>query len=477
MDLQKPKFITENKSSFRIYFKAIFIAFMSIILLVPISSIESTISNRSYLRNQVVRDIAQSSTGAQTIAGPIIVVPYEVTYTRKKYDHDAQKHVYENYTVDKTEYFLPEELELNGDTTMQERYRGIYKAHIFNWNGVIKGHFKMPENFGVDEGDNPVKWKTPYLSLGIKDTRGIISKPKLSFAEQQVSFEAGPKYAGLKSGIHAPLSLSAANMSQSIPFSISLVLQGLQNFQIIPMGKTTTLSMKSDWPHPSFNGNQLPMERKISDSGFSANWQTTWFANNIGSQFYDEVNSKDILNSLERKAFGVKFIDAVDVYQKSERSAKYGFLFIGLTFAAFFLFEVINQLKIHPVQYGFVGLSLAMFFLLEFSLSEHMTFGLAYLIASISCIFILGYYLSYAVKNKIWGISFAVMLGTLYAALYGLLICEDLALVLGSLMLFLILSVAMILTRKIDWYQVTKQEKVRKGINDHNMGQGEFIES
>lgn len=462
MDLPKPQFITGNKSSFRIYFKAIFIALMSLILLIPISSIESTIRNRSYLRDQVIQDISKSSTGAQTITGPIIAVPYEVTYTRKKYDHDLKEHVYENYIVNKTEYFLPEELDLNGNTTMQERYRGIYKAHIFKWDGVIKGYFKIPDKFGVDEGHNPVKFKTPYLSFGIKDTRGIISKPMLSLAEKQVNFEAGPKYTGFESGLHAPINLSDADMSEPIPFSINLVLQGLQNFQIIPLGKTTTLTMKSDWPHPSFNGNQLPLERKITDNGFSANWQTTWFANNIGSLFYEDAESKYIQTSLEHKAFGVKFIDAVDVYQKSERSAKYGFLFIGLTFAAFFFFEVVNQLKIHPIQYGFVGLSLAMFFLLEFSLSEHMPFYLAYLLASISSISILGYYLSHAVKRKVWGISFAVMLGALYAALYGLLICEDLALVLGSLMLFIILSFAMILTRKIDWYQITNQEKVKE---------------
>lgn len=456
MNISRPSISPETKGNYRILTKALLIAFMSLLLLIPLDSIEDTIRDRSHFRNQVIRDIANSSTGAQTITGPIVVVPYEVTYTRKKTDPETKKEIEETYTRNKTEYFLPEELSFSGDITMEERYRGIYLAHIYQWKGDIQGKYEIPANFGINEGENPIQWGTPYLSFGITDTRGIIYKPELKFAEHKINFEPGPKYSSLKSGLHAKLTdMTVTNKNQTIPFSINFAIQGLQDLKIIPLGKTTSVNLKSSWPHPSFNGNQLPLERKIDDDGFSAYWQTTWFANNLGDEFRKSRNFDNISETLKNKAIGVKFIEAVDIYQKSERSAKYGFLFIGLTFAAFFLFEILNQLKIHPIQYGFVGLSLAMFFMLEFSLSEHIPFSLAYLIASTSSISILGYYIANALKKISWGVGFATLLGLLYAILYGLLISEDLALVLGSLTLFIILSLVMVFTKNIDWYQLT----------------------
>ncbi len=456
MNITRPSFSPEAKGNYRILTKALLIAFMSLLLLIPIDSIEDTIRDRSHFRNQVIRDIAKSSTGAQTITGPIIVLPYEVTYTRIKIDPETKQEIEETYTRTKTEYFLPEELNFTGDITMEERYRGIYLAHIYQWKGGVQGSYKIPANYGINEDDNPIEWGTPYISFGITDTRGIIYKPELKFANNKINFEPGPKYSSLKSGLHAKLTnLTASDKNQTIPFSINFAIQGLQDLKIIPLGKTTSVNLKSNWPHPSFNGNQLPLEREIDDDGFSAYWQTTWFANNLGDEFRKSRSYENISEKLKNKAIGVKFIEGVDIYQKSERSAKYGFLFIGLTFAAFFLFEILKQLKIHPIQYGFVGLSLAMFFMLEFSLSEHMSFSLAYLIASTSSISILGYYIAIALKRISWGIGFATLLGLLYAILYGLLISEDLALVLGSLTLFIILSLVMVFTKNIDWYQLT----------------------
>ena len=125
-----------------------------------------------------------------------------------------------------------------------------------------------------------------------------------------------------------------------------------------------------------------------------------------------------------------------------------------LTFVGFFLFELIKQLPIHPIQYGLVGLALAIFFLLLVSLSEHIRFVYAYLVASVACIGLLGFYLSAVLRSTARGLGFAAMLATLYAALYGLLVSEDNALVLGAGLLFLVLATVMVVTRKVDWYQV-----------------------
>ena len=46
------------------------------------------------------------------------------------------------------------------------------------------------------------------------------------------------------------------------------------------------------------------------------------------------------------------------------------------------------------------------------------------------------------------------MLTALYGVLYSLLVSEDNALLMGSLLLFGILSVIMWITRKVDWYDL-----------------------
>jgi inner membrane protein len=149
----------------------------------------------------------------------------------------------------------------------------------------------------------------------------------------------------------------------------------------------------------------------------------------------------------------VSLLTPIDPYKLSDRATKYGILFVVLTFGGFFLFEMMKELPIHPVQYLLVGFGLAIFFLLLVSFSEHISFTLSYLIASVACIGLLTFYLSYVLRSVTRGLGFGAMLTSLYAAVYGLLISEDNALILGSLMLFAVLAVVMVITRKVDWYK------------------------
>nr|MBP8615261.1 inner membrane CreD family protein [Thermomonas sp.] len=151
---------------------------------------------------------------------------------------------------------------------------------------------------------------------------------------------------------------------------------------------------------------------------------------------------------------GLSLVEPVNLYSKVDRASKYGLLFVLLTFVGFFLFETIKQLPIHPIQYALVGLALAIFFLLLLSLSEHIAFGLAYSAAALACIGLIGYYVGHVLRSRTRGMGFAAMLGLLYAALYGLLMSEDNALVLGAGLLFVVLAAIMVATRKVDWYQV-----------------------
>jgi len=249
--------------------------------------------------------------------------------------------------------------------------------------------------------------------------------------------------------VQAPLAGNVA--ATTIDFRIALTLAGTGAFNLVPVGRESRVQLRSDWPHPSFVGDFLPVKREVSDAGFDAEWQTSFFATNMEDVLARCAQSSTGCEALAGSSFGVSFIDPVDQYLKSERAAKYAFLFIGLTFAGFFLMEVLRRVSVHPIQYGLVGLALAMFFLLLLSLSEHLGFALAYLIAAAACVSLVGYYVRHVLGSRAQGLGFAAALASLYALLYGILSSEDYALLMGSLLVFGILAAIMVLTRGVSW--------------------------
>ena len=253
-------------------------------------------------------------------------------------------------------------------------------------------------------------------------------------------------------------------LSPKVEFAFSL--EGMESLAVAPLGERNTVTIESPWPHPQFNGDFSPRKREINADGFRAEWEVSALASNAQAQYlagrilpavagdaaaYSGARSPE---QGESEAIGVSLVEPVNVYSMADRATKYGILFVLLTFVGFFMFETIKRLRIHPIQYGLVGLALAIFFLLLVALSEHIDFGVSYLGASVACIGLLGYYVSHVLHSWWRGLGFAAMLGTLYAALYGLLISEDSAMVLGAGLLFLVLAAIMVVTRKVDWYAV-----------------------
>jgi inner membrane protein len=234
---------------------------------------------------------------------------------------------------------------------------------------------------------------------------------------------------------------------------MDLQLQGTGQFNLSPLGKETHLSLVSDWPHPSFTGNYLPVERSINEKGFSARWQTSYFSTNMEEHF-QRCNTYKECVTFEHTPLGVNLIDPINHYVKSDRAVKYALLFIALTFAGFFLFEILKHLQVHPIQYALVGLALAFFYLLLISLSEHIGFALAYGVSATACVSLIGFYVSYVLQSVLRALGFTAALALLYGLLYGLLSAEDYALLMGALLLFAMLGAFMALTRNVDWYNL-----------------------
>ena len=197
----------------------------------------------------------------------------------------------------------------------------------------------------------------------------------------------------------------------------------------------------------------------MTATGFSATWSTTRLATNMLHQLSVALRGDRSLDTL----LGVRFVDPADGYAQTDRAIKYGLLFIGLTFAAFFLFEVLKRLAIHPLQYGLTGAALVLFYLLLLSLSEHLDFGIAYAIATAGCVALLGYYLVYVLGSVARGVSFGALLTAVFGILYVLISLEDHALLAGSVTLFGCLALVMVLTRKVDWYQLGDAVSARRG--------------
>ncbi|CAI8710315.1 inner membrane protein [Pseudomonas sp. IT-P12] len=434
-------------------FKLGAIALLILLLLIPLLLIDGVIQERQQLRDGVLEDIARSSSYSQQLSGPLMVVPYRKVVRTWKLNEKTNQRYQEVGEERGRLYFLPERFELDGQVQTELRARGIYQARLFHADNRINGHFSLPAQLGIKEDFADYQFDQPFLAVGISDIRGIENALKLELGGQRLDFVPGSQVGWLGEGVHVMLPTLDARQTAQLTFAFDLKLQGTGQLQVLPVGKTSTVSLTANWPHPSFIGNYLPARRDISDQGFSAEWQTSFFSTNLQEALNDCVLRRSC-EAFNGRSFGVSFIDPVDQYLKSDRAIKYALLFIVLTFAGFFLFEVLKSLAVHPVQYALVGVALAFFYLLLLSLSEHIGFALAYLLSASACVSLIGFYVCHVLRSVRHGLSFSAGLTTLYGLLYGLLSAEDYALLMGSGLLFGVLGVFMVLTRKLDWYGV-----------------------
>lgn len=430
-------------------FKIITIFLLVLLLLIPLNMIRHLITERMTLRNGVVAEIARSSAVSQTILGPILVVPYN--YIEKNES---------NVTSQKEGnlYFLPETFKLNGKLEVEKRKRGIYEARVYNLtHNQLTGYFNIPPNFGITASKlTHYQFGQPFIAVGIKDIRGLNNPLEFTVDGTKLDIIPGTGTLNqkLKSGIHVLLDKTSLLPGGSFSYQIAMQLIGTSSLNIVPIGKQTTVTLHSNWPHPSFEGSFLPSSRNVSKQGFTATWQTNFFATNMEDELMYCLSSS-CCSCSNINTLGVSLINPVDQYLKSDRAIKYSLLFIGLTFFGFFIFEMVKRLAIHPIQYSFVGIALALFFLLLLSLSEHIGFNLAYFCSAASCIGLISFYMMGILANKKQSIIFGIALLALYSMLYVLLNGEDYSLLLGSILVFGVLAIAMIATRKLNWYQIT----------------------
>lgn len=441
-----------------ILLRMIIIGALSFGLLIPSFMVMGVISERESARNNAVREISEKWGQAQTLTGPILVVPFKKHIPQQK---GEPRVVFEHVSI------LPESLSITALAKPDVRYRGIYQAVLYSAKLALSGKFNLSASLAsLNIKPEDVVWNDARLFVGISDLKGIRESITIQWNGEPHFAEPGASGSEmLQSGV--AIKPRVTNEKAECRFSAEIAINGSGDLQFVPVGTETIVRVASNWQSPSFVGRFLPDKRTISADGFSAEWKVLHLNRNFPQQWVasggisqgDEPNGSPTSSyNLSAFGIGVKLLQPVDEYQKATRSAKYAIMFISLTFLAFFLTEVLNKKVVHPIQYALIGFALVLFYCLLLSLSEHMAFNIAYWISSGAIVLLVAGYARAVLASSRVALLIAAILTTLYGFLFVILQQEDYALLFGSLGLLAILAVVMYLTRRIDWFAIGKSE-------------------
>lgn len=433
----------EQKQSFRdhvnqsITLKAIIVAFLALLLLIPGQMIQGLIRERQHRAEEAVRTIDARWSVEQTVAGPVLVVPYVQTVLVNG-ESRLDKHKL---------YITPDVLNMTVKLSPEVKHLGIYKSILYRSEISLNGFFSKVDSYTPPLAE--LQWNEAYLSLGLTDLKGISQDVKVNLNGKVLVAEAsGNPGNQLLDGLAFDLKNFYANNTDSVwHFSSKFNLKGSESMSFLPLAHITNVDVSGAWKDPGFIGGFSP-DSKIDKKGFTARWNILHFNRNIPDAWKDNG-----VSNLPDATFGVSLVDTVNQYQQNMRSAKYAIMFIALTFLVFFFVEILTKKRIHPLQYLLVGFALLIFYTLLLSISEQIGFGWAYLVASVATVGLITVYAGNVFKNAKHTSILGIILAMLYVFLYVVLQLEDVAFLVGSIGLFLILGIVMYVSRNIKWYQ------------------------
>lgn len=448
--------------------KAVAIGVLTLMLLIPLLMIQSLIRDRQHTKQDAVHDITSKWGGEQTVTGPCLVVPYEEATVEDK----------KEIVVKRNLLVLPETLDTKISTNVEKRKRGIYDASVYTSEIALSGQFDWSVIGKLNVQPSQIKWNDVRLIIGLSDLKGIKDNVTLQSNGQTVYFEpgipvenmaAGSGSAAAKASGYASIDYTSENSDYELftvglnakidslhpetatqtafPFTVSLNLKGSQGVYVVPVGKTTTSEVTSDWATPSFDGEFLPETREITSAGFSARWKVLDVNRSFGQVI--RADNGNAVNQMAASRFGVRFIQAVDQYQQNMRSVKYAILIILLTFVTVFFIELLQKKSVNPFQYILVGLALVLFYALLLSISEVIGFNLAYLVAAAMTTVLIMLHMASVLRSRKQGLLIGALLAFLYLFIFMLIRMESYALLVGSLGLFAILAVIMHYSKKV----------------------------
>ncbi|ESU22601.1 hypothetical protein FEDK69T_18540 [Flavobacterium enshiense DK69] len=453
--------INQNKGSFLGSFlqsttiKMIMVGMLTLVLLIPLAFVNDLIHERSERKKEVVNEVSQLWGKDVFFYGPILKVPYKSYTETAVVDSKTNQTSIERKTSVEYAYFFPDKIsnisDIKKNTSLK---RGIYSNVVYTADMKFDGHFGKLNFEKLDLTDEDLEWDKASLVVKTTNLKSIKSDLAVKLNQQNFNFESKESddnfYGMLETGTFDYRTLAP---NGKLDFSFAMKYNGSNSIKFIPIGKTTQINLNSDWDSPSFEGMFAANDatKSISKKGFHADWKIM----DVNRSFSQQYTKK--LPNLNEYSFGVKLIETVDEYQQNDRASKYGFLVIGLTFLVYFLIQLINKINIHIFQYTMLGLALIMFYTLLIAITEHSSFSLAYLIASVAVIGMIVLYSITFLKTKKFPLFIGTALSGIYAFIYVIIQLENYALLVGSIGLFIILGLVMYFSRKIDWNNSNNQ--------------------
>lgn len=459
MEQKKSKFSNWMRNS--ITARMLVVGFLLLVLLIPLEFVKSLINERANRQKEVVSEINEKWGNEVLLSGPIVKIPYKVILEEKIYNEKSNS--YYTKTKEKTEnaYFFPDQLDFSSSVDSKPLKRSIYESVVYSANIEIQGNFPIISFSDTDIPEENILWEKASIILQTSNLKGIKSSPSVNLGSQKLSLT--PQHS--KSHLNTIQTNYIKNAKEIFTtpqtYSLDLKINGSESLKFLPIGKETEATMKSNWHSPSFDGNFLPEDsnKEISKDGFSATWRVFQINREFEQSFFGS------LPNLSSSAFGTTLIIPVDEYQKSERTAKYGFMVIGLTLLVFLLIQLVSKIYIHPFQYVMIGLALIMFYTLLLSISEHSNFFKAYAIAAFSVLALITIYSRAILQGFKFPLLICTSLASLYGFIYVIIQLENYALLVGSIGLFLILAIIMFASRRIDWNNDNQQSVSEAVIN------------
>lgn len=451
MEAPERKHWTEN-----ILVKVIVIGGIIIALMIPSIMIMNLVQERASRKQQVTHEVSSKWGEMQTIAGPYISIPYL---------EELKKPGAASEWVERRMNYFPATLNINGTLDPLVKKRSIFKVMLYESDITIQGRFDQPDLQALQLAPENISWDKATLHIGITDLLGIGEKVNVQIGDTSLPMTAAaPTAIQFPEGLMTRIPLTVVQ-GNGFDFTITLALKGSDGIFITPVARNTTVVLKSSWPSPKFEGQFLPDTSTITKDGFEAHWNILDINRQLSQQWtdmtpqsltamsarggYDRTYTTDAM--VFGSVLGVELLDTVDHYSKNERTVKYAFLLITLTFVVYFFCEVLKKQKVHPMQYGLVGAALVIFFILLLSFSEHIGFDPAYILSSLATIILITLYSRSIFSEKRFASLVGLLLAIQFTFIYIILQLEDIALLAGSIALFLILALIMYLTKKVKW--------------------------
>lgn len=426
----------ESQSN-RILVKGLITAGLILLMLIPTLFIQNLITERETRQKEVVKEVSSKWATEQTIAGPYLVVPY----TDSTINNEGS-----TIAVRRQLILLPEGLDVKGQLFPEERPRSIYKVLLYKSALQVNGSFKPA--WPGDVNLSGIDYSNAKLCFNLSDYKGIEEKITINVNGKSYILQPGLPVDDFGNiGLSVPVTLSSELLDTGLDFNLKVRFKGSEKLHFLPLSANSSYAINSAWPSPSFDGNTLPGSRKVDDKGFSASWNF-----NQANLPFSQVFFHGIAHNARSLAFGVSLVQPADQYNKTMRSVKYAILIIGLSFALFFIIELMQRKPLHPLQYVLVGLALVIFYTLLLSISEYILFDYAYLTAAAATVLLITFYARSHFQSWKTAAIFCGLISALYGFIFILIRLEDTALLIGSIGLFVILALVMYASRKVNWY-------------------------